>query len=82
MSLLGFYDFVSTLIEGAINLRMKERALVRREAEALTRQAGAAAFDTAQQVAAMARERGDHQSTKLWLKIASEIARREPSQRT
>ena len=51
--------------------------LVRQEAGALIKRAGPSVFETAQQIALLARQRGDKRATKLWLDVAREIARRE-----
>ncbi len=73
----SFIQFFLDLAVGILDLRERRRRLVTQEAEKLLRQAGVAAFDTAQQVADLARRRGDGRSTDLWLEIAGEIARRE-----
>lgn len=66
-------DFLATHIE--------RRKLIRQEAVSLIEQSGPAAFEAAQQVALLARQRNDVKSTKLWLDVAAEIARRDAKNR-
>ncbi|WP_293801118.1 hypothetical protein [uncultured Bosea sp.] len=56
---------------------VERRKLIRQETVALIAQAGPGAFDAAQQVAQLARRRGDVKATKLWLDIATEVVRRD-----
>lgn len=57
--------------------QIDKRRLIKSEAEALIKQAGPSAFKTAQQVAGLARQRGDKASTEMWLEVAKEITRQE-----
>ena len=56
---------------------LERHVLVREEASALIKRAGPSAFETAQQIAQLARQNGDKRATNLWLDVAREIARRE-----
>jgi len=66
-------DWTELLIEGVI----ERRRLAKHEATALIDQVGPSAFDTAQQIAQLTRQRGDKGATAHWLQVAKEIARRE-----
>jgi hypothetical protein len=66
-------DLAAAFAEGRLAMRM----LAKREATTLIDRAGASAFDAAQQIAQLARQRDDKQATELWLEVAREIARRE-----
>ncbi|MGO4406944.1 hypothetical protein AB4Z10_22115 [Bosea sp. RAF48] len=73
----GCLDWAEALVEG----RLARRRLARREAAALIKRAGSSAFEAAQQIALLARQRGDKQATELWLEVAREITRRDASKR-
>ncbi len=66
-------DWTELLIEGVV----ERRKLAKREAAALIDRLGPSAFGAAQQVAQLARQRGDKRATALWLQVAKEIARQE-----
>jgi len=76
-----FSQFWLDLIESAgseLLLRhFGRQRIARQEALGLIEKSGPGAFAAAQQVAELARQRGDVEATKLWLNVAAEIARRD-----
>ena len=71
------FDLLEDVAFGFLEKHVERRKLIKQEAVALIGQAGPGAFEAAQQVAQLARQRGDVKATKLWLEIAAEIARRD-----
>lgn len=75
------FDLLETVAFGFLETHMERRKLIKQEAVALIEQAGPGAFEAAQQVAQLARQRGDVKATKLWLEVAAEVARRDAKDR-
>ncbi|WP_069881525.1 hypothetical protein [Bosea sp. BIWAKO-01] len=75
--MFGPFQFLQVIASFAGEYLLDRHQLVRQEAGALIKRAGPSAFETAQQIALLARQRGDKRATKLWLDVAREIARRE-----
>ena len=71
------FDLLEDAAFGFLEKHVERRKLIKQEAVALIEQAGPGAFEAAQQVARLARQRRDMKATKLWLEIAAEIARRD-----
>ena len=74
-------DLIELVASDFLEKHVKRRRLVKQEAVALIEQSGPTAFETAQNVAKLAREGGDVEATKLWLDVAAEIARRDAKRR-
>ncbi|MDR6831640.1 putative Zn finger protein [Bosea sp. BE271] len=56
--------------------RRDYQALVDAEASKLVETEGGAGYYTARQIARAARERGDDQAVRLWLRVARQVANR------
>ncbi len=75
------FDLIEWVASDVILARIERRRLARQEAASLIEQSGPEAFAAAQQVAELARQRGDAEATQLWLNVAAEIARRDAKRR-
>jgi hypothetical protein len=75
------FDLLEEVASDFLATHIERHKLVRQEAVGLIEQSGPAAFETAQQIALLARQRNDVKSTKLWLDVAAEIARRDAKNR-
>lgn len=71
------FDLIEWVMSDVLEARMERRRLIKQEAANLIERSGPGAFDVAQNVAQLARQRDDVEATKLWLDIAREIARRD-----
>lgn len=75
------FDLIELVMSDALAGGIERRQLVKREAANLIERSGSGAFDVAQNVAQLARQRDDVDATKLWLDVAREIARRDAKSR-
>ncbi|MCA0418181.1 MAG: hypothetical protein LCH80_05585 [Proteobacteria bacterium] len=75
------FDLIELVTSDALAGGIERRQLVKREATNLIERSGSGAFDVAQNVAQLARQRDDVDATKLWLDVAREIARRDAKSR-